>query len=93
MVLLRGIMRELEVLGNRGVILTKMYATSGTPTGIAMAMHAGMEPFGPKLGKRLAFIMDVESSKSFLVDSYKEGFSQYSKRIKNRKNRTSTSAI
>jgi hypothetical protein len=43
----------MKRLGKEGVIITKIYATSETPTGIAMAIHAGMETYGHKLGKRL----------------------------------------
>jgi hypothetical protein len=89
-VLIRGTMQEMRNLGKRGVILTKIYATSETPTGIAMALHAGMETYGEKLGKRLKFVMDVETSKSFLLDSYREGFSEWKSSHKpNRKNRMS----
>jgi hypothetical protein len=94
-VLLRGIRRELGELGRRGVILSKFYATSATPTGIAMAFHAGMEEDGTRLGKRLAFTLETKKSKSFLLDSYKEGFAEWEKSQKtqpqkNRKNHVSS---
>ena len=70
-------MEEMRKLGEKGIIITKIYATSETPTGIAMALHAGMETFGQKLGKRLKFVMDVDKSQSFLLDSYKAGYKEY----------------
>jgi DNA-binding Lrp family transcriptional regulator len=81
-VLLRGLSREFRSLGERGVIISKIYATSQTPTGIAMAIHAGMKEYGERLGKRLTFIMDVDTSSSFLVASYKEGYAEWQKQNK-----------
>ncbi len=70
-VLLRGLKHRLGELGKQGIILSNIYATSETPTGIAMAIHAGMKDYGIKLGKRLTFVLDVETSTSFLLDEYK----------------------
>lgn len=78
-VLIRGLMSEMRKLGQKGILITKIYATSETPTGISMAIHAGMETFGERLGKRLTFIMDTETTKSFLLDSYKEGLAEWKK--------------
>ncbi|WP_201363291.1 hypothetical protein [Dictyobacter formicarum] len=78
-VLIRGLTNELGKLGRRGVILSKVYATSETPTGIAMALHVGMEQFGKKLGKRLTFVLDPTTSESFLVDEYKNGLHEWKK--------------
>ena len=60
-VLLRGLRHRLGELGKQGIVLTNFYATSETPTGMAMAIHAGMESFGSKLGKRLTFVLNVET--------------------------------
>ncbi len=78
-VLLRGIRKQMGILGRKGYIITKIYATSETPTGIAMAIHVGMETYGPKVGKRLTFVWDTEKSQSFLFDAYKEGLTQWKK--------------
>lgn len=80
-VLLRGIRRRLKELGQRGILLTSFYATSQTPTGIAMAMHAGMENIDPQIGKRHKFVMHTETSKSFLLSDYKTEFQQYQKQF------------
>ncbi len=77
--LIRGIIKEVNKLGTRGTIITTIYATSETPTGIAMSIHAGMEQFGEKIGKRLKFKMDVKTSKSFIAQSYRKGFEQWEK--------------
>jgi len=77
--LIRGVIREVNKLGKRGVIITKIYATSETPTGIAMSIHAGMEQFGEKTGKRLKFRMDIKTSKVFIAQSYKKGFEEWQK--------------
>ncbi len=78
-VLIRGIMRKLEELGQRGVIITKVYATSETPTGIAMSMHSGMKELDIKLGKRLAFMIDIDKSNSRLLRGYKRELAKWKK--------------
>ena len=70
-------MRELEKLGRKGYIITKIYSTSDTPTGIATAVHIGMAEYGPKVGKRLRFVLEVETSTSFLLDDYKKGLTEW----------------
>lgn len=78
-VLLRGLKMQLRELGKKGYIITKIYATSETPTGIAMAIHIGMQAYGAKIGKRLTFVWDIEKSHSFLTDAYKEGLNEWKK--------------
>ncbi len=77
--LIRGIIREVNKLGTRGIVITAIYATSETPTGIAMSIHAGMEQFGEKIGKRIKFKMDVKTSQSFIAESYRRGFEEWKK--------------
>ena len=77
--LLRGVRREAGQLGRKGALITKVYATSDTPTGITTAIHVGMEEYGPRVGKRLRFVLDVEKSQSFLLDDYKQGLAQWRK--------------
>ena len=77
--LLRGVKRAMGELGRRGFIITHIYATSETPTGIATALHAGMKEYGPPGGKRRRFVMEVETSPSFLLDEYKTGVLEYQK--------------
>ncbi len=47
-----------------------------------MAIHVGMEAYGPKVGKRLTFVWDIEKSQSFLFDVYREGLNQWKKEHK-----------
>ena len=77
--LIRGTMRELEKLGHKGVLITKLYGTSDTPTGIAMAIHSGMKEYGPKIGKRLRFVIDLEKQDTFIFSKYKEGLAKWKK--------------
>ena len=78
-VLLRGVAKELKKLGQRDIIVREIYATSESPTGIAMAMHAGMQELPPRLGKRLRFVLSVEQSQSFLAKAYREGLEEWQK--------------
>jgi hypothetical protein len=77
--LARGVMREMGELGRKGYLITKIYSTSDTPTGIATAIHIGMQEYGPKIGKRLRFVLDVSTSSSFLLDDYKQGLAKWKK--------------
>lgn len=95
LVLIRGMIDELRKMGQRGIRLTKIYATSETPTGISMSLHLGMEEIKPRLGKRLRFVLDVEKADSVLLKSYKEGLAEWTKEQEqkqrpNRKNRISS---
>ena len=83
-VLLRGVGEELNKLGRRGVIIKKVYGRSQTPTGIAMALHIGMKEYAPlpRTGKLVRFVLDVDTSNTFLAKMYKEGFAEWSKEQK-----------
>lgn len=84
LVLLRGAAEELRKLGRRGVIIKKVYARSQTPTGIAMALHTGMEEYKPmpRTGKLVRFELDIETSHAYLAEAYKEGFAEWEKEHK-----------
>lgn len=80
LVLLRGLAQVLTDLGRHGITITKVYATSETPTGIAMAMHIGMKELPPRKGKRIKFELDPEQeNQSFLFKRYKEGREEWKK--------------
>lgn len=79
LVLIRGIMQELKKLGARGITITKVYGTSESPTGIAMALHFGMDEIKPRLGKRLRFVLDVNQSESLLLKDYKTELAKWRK--------------
>jgi hypothetical protein len=78
--LLRGTALEMAKLGEKGVNITKIYATSETVTGIAMAFSAKMEQFGKPLGVgRFRFVLDVEKSDLPLLHPYKQAFAEWRK--------------
>lgn len=78
-VLLRGVGQELKELGQRGIIISKVYARSQTPTGIAMCLHLGMKPYEPmpRTGKLMRFELDIETADTFLANMYKEGLAEW----------------
>ena len=76
-ILLRGLRNELEQLGRKGIVITNVYATSETPTGISMSLHAAMQEFGSPLGKRRAFVMNLEQSPMFLTEAYRRGLDEW----------------
>lgn len=84
LVLLRGTAEELKKLGRRGVIIKKLYARSQSPTGIAMAIHTGMQEYKPmpRTGKLVRFELDIETSHAYLAQAYKEGFEEWKKEQK-----------
>ncbi len=97
LILLRGAGEELKKLGRRGIIIEKVYARSQTPTGIAMAIHAGMQEYEPlpRTGKLIRFVLDIKTSNAYLARAYKEGFAEWQKEQKKyqkNKKRTKTSS-
>src|SRR5260370_25191335 len=82
--LLRGTAFEMARLGEKGVNITTIYATSETVTGIAMAFSAKMEQFGKPLGVgRFRFVLDVEKSDLPLLHPYKQAFAKWRKEHEN----------
>jgi len=82
--LLRSTAVEMAKLGEKGVNITKIYATSETVTGIAMAFSAKMEQFGKPLGMgRFRFVLDVEESNLPLLHHYKQNFAKWRKEYGN----------
>lgn len=78
--LLNGVAREIGEMGKQGIIIPTIYATSDTPTGIAMSLHAKMQPLGKMKhsdGKRFAFKLDVATSDLPLLRNYKRAIAEY----------------
>lgn len=78
--LLNGVSREIEELGKQGIIIPTIYATSDTPTGIAMSLHAKMQALGKMKhsdGKRFAFKLDIAASDLPLLKPYKTALAEY----------------
>jgi hypothetical protein len=79
--LLRGTALEMAKLGEKGIIIRKLYATSETVTGIAMGFSAKMEQYGKPLGTgRFRFVLDVEKSEIPLLRPYNKALEQWRKK-------------
>jgi hypothetical protein len=60
--LLSGTVREMIEMGNNGVIIKKLYATSSKGQGIRLCYSADMEFYSKPMGDRLTFVVDVLNS-------------------------------
>jgi hypothetical protein len=67
--LISGFIEFLENLASRGITITKFYATSSTPTGIALLRNAGFKEAG-KIERRIKFELDIHSSEAVIVKEY-----------------------
>jgi len=68
--LINGLMQFLYQLAEKNVTITKFYATSATPTGIAILRNAGFQETG-QIGKRIAFELDTKNSEASLAKRYR----------------------
>jgi len=75
--LIIGLMRFIHELAEKNITITKFYATSVTPTGIAILHNGGFQVIG-QLGKRTAFMLDVMNSDTPLAVQYRELLSEHS---------------
>ena len=82
LILIRGVMETLKKLGRRGVIISKIYATSETAKGIAMSLKLEMEEIKPRLGKRMRFVLDTEKTNTLFLRGYKEGLAEWNNQQK-----------
>lgn len=69
--LINGFVRFMIELAAKGVTITKFYATSATPTGIALLEDSGFQKTG-QMGKRIAFEFDTMHSSAPLAIRYRE---------------------
>ncbi len=76
--LIVGLMRFIHELAEKNVTITKYYATSVTPTGIAVLHNAGFQTIG-QLEKRVAFELGTMSSDVPLAVQYRELLSKHAK--------------
>ena len=76
-VLLRGVQADLERLGREGVAISRVYAWSETPEGIAMCLRLGMEQWAIPQDGRMTFYLDIASSDVFVLQGYKRGFAEW----------------
>ncbi len=68
--LINGIVRFLQELAAKDITITKLYATSVTPTGIAILRNTGFQEIG-HIGKRIAFELDTMTSEARLAKQYR----------------------
>lgn len=67
-------------LGERGVEVRNIYATSRTPTGIRICRKPGMkEQPVPSEEGQLAFSINVQTTDSMLAKEYQQAFEEYKK--------------
>lgn len=76
-VLLRGVRANLEELGREGVAISRVYAWSETPEGIAMCLRLDMQQWAPPRNGRMTFYLDVVSSDAFILQKYRQGFAAW----------------
>ena len=76
-VLLRGVRANLEELGREGVAISRVYAWSETPEGIAMCLRLDMQQWAPPRNGHMTFYLDVASSDAFILEKYKQGFAEW----------------
>ncbi len=69
--LIMGVIRFVRELAEQNVTITKFYATSSTPTGIAILENAQFTKIG-QIGKRIAFELDTMQSDAPLAKQYRE---------------------
>ncbi len=68
--LINGLVRFIQELAAKDITITKFYATSVTPTGIAILKNAGFQEIG-QIGKRIAFELDTMTSDARLARQYR----------------------
>lgn len=73
--LLSGFLRALEQLAERSITITNLYATSSTPTGIAILKNAGFEEIS-QIGKRIAFKLDMINSNARVAVEYRKALNE-----------------
>ncbi|MBA2391180.1 MAG: helix-turn-helix domain-containing protein [Ktedonobacteraceae bacterium] len=78
--LIAGTIQVFRILGERGVKINNIRATSRTPTGIRLCRKLKMneEPV-PGESARLRFTLNAQTSDSPLIKGYQEGYSEYRK--------------
>ena len=76
--LIRGITRQFQELGERGVSIRSIYARSRTPDGIKFIEDLGFEElsYSPIHGKRL-FKLSVSTAEGGFIQSYKKALEKY----------------
>ncbi len=76
-ILLSGLSTKLNEWGQKGVIISKVYAASNTQAGIRILKHAGFQVINDLGGGRYVFELEVNTSKTKLLIEYKEAIQQW----------------
>lgn len=76
--LIAGAVHFFKLLGERGIEINNVYATSRTPTGIRICRKLGMEqqPVPTEQG-RYSFSINAQTSDSILAKEYQESLAEY----------------
>lgn len=78
--LISGLAEFLDSLAQQNITITKFFATSVTPSGIAILQHAGFKNIG-QIGKRIAFELDTMTSDAPLVEEYRQALGLSAKQV------------
>lgn len=86
--LILGLSDVLREWGEKGIIITKLHATSSTPTGIRIMQTAGFQRV-KEVGRpgRFAFELDVQASDTKVFRGYKDAIKAREAREKRRRNK------
>lgn len=78
--LIAGAVHFFKQLGENGIEIENIYATSRTPTGIRICRKLGMEEKAvPNEPGRYSFSINAQTSDSILAREYQESFAEYKK--------------
>ncbi len=87
--LIVGIAGVFRAWGENGIEITKLHATSSTPTGIRILKSAGFQVVKDLDNKRLGFELDLTASDAKILRGYKEALEEW-KQKRNAKDTTKT---
>jgi hypothetical protein len=76
-ILLENFTETLEKWGQKGIIISKVYAASNTTSGIRILKHAGFQVIKDLGNGRYVFEMDISTSQARVLVSYKEAIQQW----------------
>ena len=68
--LIKGTIEFINELVTKNIKITKLYATSATPSGISILKNAGFQEIG-QIGKRIAFELNLMTSNASLAKKYR----------------------
>jgi hypothetical protein len=91
--LLMGLSKVFTTWGEHGIIISKLYATSSTPTGIHIIKSAGFQVIKDLGRGRYAFELDVETSDAKIIKHYQEALKEWKEKQKAKNKRTRKSVV